>query len=550
MSMRLQQLFLIAVASATLTFSALAQERAPRVALVIANASYPDVSSPLASTINDARAMADEIRRNNFDVDHKENVGSADMRRAVDAFLGKIRSGASALLYFNGIGIQVGRQTYLIPVDAQISAEAGVRRDGINLDATLAEMHRRGAKAKIVILDASRRNPFEVRFRTSAAGLAALDAPEGTIAIYSAPPGKVIADGAGANGLFATELIKELRVANRTAEEAFSRTRISVSRASNNDQVPWVATTMIEQFNLGQASSQVAAPPAPPPDPDAQARRDYQSAQQAGTKQAWDDFVARYPSGPYAESRPRPARKAHSSGGSAEARRDHCGAGCAVPRCAAPDDAAPRCVAPDDTATCRAATRCAAPDDAATCRAATRCAAPDDAATCRAAPRCVAPDDAASCRAAPRCVAPDDAASCRAAPRCIAPDDTASRRAAPRCVAPDDAASCRAAARCAAPDDAASHCAATHRVAPGCAAAGRAASGSFTSRRSTARRVAPGRAASCRDASGCRTPRRAAPGCVAPGCAARGSAAARRASPRDGVGTADTADTAATARRG
>jgi uncharacterized caspase-like protein len=305
MSVRLQHLFFIAVASAMLTFSALSQERPPRVALVIGNASYPDASSPLSTTIGDARAMAEEFRGNNFDVDLKENAGNEDMRRAVDAFLSKIRSGASALLYFNGIGIQVGRQTYLIPVNAQISSEAGVRRDGISVDATLAEMHRRGAKVKIVILDAARRNPFEARFRTSAAGLAAIDAPEGTIAIYSAAPGRVIADGAGANSLFAAELIKELRVPNRTAEEAFNRTRISVSRASNNEQVPWVATSLVEQFSLAPASPQVAttpAPaPAPPSDPEAQARRDYEAAERAGTRRAFEDFIARYPFGRHSD---------------------------------------------------------------------------------------------------------------------------------------------------------------------------------------------------------------------------------------------------------
>jgi Caspase domain/Tetratricopeptide repeat len=301
MSVRLQHLFFIAVASAALTFSALPQERPPRVALVIGNASYPDASSTLSTTISDARAIADEFRGNNFDVDLKENVGNEDMRRTVDAFLNKIRNGASALLYFNGIGIQVGRQTYLIPVNAQISTEANVRQDGISVDATLAEMHRRGAKVKIIILDAARRNPFEVRFRTSAAGLAAIDAPEGTIAIYSAAPGKVIADGAGANSVFATELIKELRVPSRTAEEAFNRTRISVSRASNNEQVPWVATSLVEQFYLRPASPQVATTPAPPPDPEAQARRDYESAEQAGTRKAWEDFVVRYPFGRYSD---------------------------------------------------------------------------------------------------------------------------------------------------------------------------------------------------------------------------------------------------------
>jgi formylglycine-generating enzyme required for sulfatase activity len=267
MNMRFLFLACITVASAVLTFSASPQERPPRVALVIGNASYPDASTPLSTTIRDARTLAEEFRRSDFDVDLKENLGKEEMRVAIDAFMNKIRSGMSALFYFNGFGIQVGRQTYLIPVNAQIWTEAEVRRDGVSIDATLAEMNRRGAKVKIVIIDAARRNPFERRFRTSAAGLAAVDAPEGTLAMYSAAPGKVLNDGTGTNSLFVSELIKELRVPNLTAEEVFNRARIGVSRASNNEQVPWVASSLIDEFYFGATRPTQSSAPAPTPAP-------------------------------------------------------------------------------------------------------------------------------------------------------------------------------------------------------------------------------------------------------------------------------------------
>jgi len=132
----------------------------------------------------------------------------------------------------------------------------------------LSEMHRRGAKVKIVILDAARRNPFERRFRTTAAGLAPLDAPEGTLAMFSAAPGKVINESGGTNSLFVSELIKEMHVPNLTAEEVFNRARIGVSRASNNEQVPWVASSLIDVFYFGTRPTSIAKPapkPTPPP---------------------------------------------------------------------------------------------------------------------------------------------------------------------------------------------------------------------------------------------------------------------------------------------
>ena len=250
------------VVSAMLISSALPQQRAGRVALVIGNSSYPDASTPLPSTIKDARALAEELRRSEFDVDLKENVGKSDMQRAIDAFTGKIRNGTAALFYFSGYGIQVARQTYLLPVNAQVWTEADVRRDGVSVDALLADMHRKGAKVKIIILDAAQRNPFERRFRPSAEGLAPLDAPDGTLALYSVAPGKVIAENTGANSPFVSELIKEMRSPNLTAEEVFNRARIGVSRASNNEQVPWVASSLIEEFYFS-TSRTVATAPAP-----------------------------------------------------------------------------------------------------------------------------------------------------------------------------------------------------------------------------------------------------------------------------------------------
>src|SRR5258707_15348948 len=99
-------------------------------------------------------------------------------------------------------------------------------------------MNRKGAKVKIIILDAAQRNPFERRFRPSAEGLAALDAPEGTLALYAVAPGKAIADNIGANSPFVSELIKELRSPNLTAEEVFNRARSCVPLACKNQQVP------------------------------------------------------------------------------------------------------------------------------------------------------------------------------------------------------------------------------------------------------------------------------------------------------------------------
>jgi formylglycine-generating enzyme required for sulfatase activity len=272
MTMRFLLLWLgVAVTSTILIAQADAQQRSGRVALLIGNAAYPDASTPLSTTVRDTRSLAEELRRSDFEADVKENLGKEEMQRAIDTFLGKIRTGTAALFYFSGYGIQAARQTYLIPINAQIWSEADLRRDGLSLDTLLAEMNRRGAKVKIVVIDAARRNPFERRFRASAAGLAAMDAPEGTLAIYSTAPGKLISEGSGTDAVFVSELIKQLRDTNLTAEEAFNRTRIGVSRASNGEQVPWVGSSLVEEFYFATSRptgpSRPSPAPAPPPSP-------------------------------------------------------------------------------------------------------------------------------------------------------------------------------------------------------------------------------------------------------------------------------------------
>src|ERR1700748_2937906 len=64
-----------------------------RFALVIGNAKYPDADAPLNEPINDARAIADELKRDGFNVDIGENLSGDGMRRAFDKLYGKLRPG-------------------------------------------------------------------------------------------------------------------------------------------------------------------------------------------------------------------------------------------------------------------------------------------------------------------------------------------------------------------------------------------------------------------------------------------------------------------------
>jgi len=115
-----------------------------------------------------------------------------------------------------------------------------------------AEAQLDGAKAKLVVVDASRRNPYERRFRSYSHGLAPIGTPDNALILSSASPGKVVDDGKGEHSTLVGELLNHLN-AQGTAESVFNKTRVAISRASEGDQVPTVSSSLLEDVNFSEA---------------------------------------------------------------------------------------------------------------------------------------------------------------------------------------------------------------------------------------------------------------------------------------------------------
>src|SRR6202171_5414101 len=102
----------------------------------------------------------------------------------------------------------------MIPVDAAIWKEADVRRQGFSIESVLEVMKAQGARTKLVVIDASRRNPYERRFRAFSHGLAPIDAPDNALILTSATPGKVADDSAGQYSVLVAELLNNINAPN------------------------------------------------------------------------------------------------------------------------------------------------------------------------------------------------------------------------------------------------------------------------------------------------------------------------------------------------
>ncbi|MDK9725626.1 MAG: caspase family protein [Sterolibacteriaceae bacterium MAG5] len=285
------------------------QERTPtaghaeagrRVALVIGNGAYPGAAA-LRNPANDARDMAQKLKRLGFQVIARTDLKQKDMLRALTEFGDQIVPGSEVLFFYAGHGMQVRGKNYLIPVDAEIRIESAVSSEAVDVDQLLDKLS--PARLSMVILDACRNNPFERRFRGGGQGLAQISAPTGTLIAYATSPGRVAADGEGRNGLFTGELLAAMDIPGIKIEDVFKRVRSNVVRKSHDAQTPWESSSLTGDFYFqppagGQSS---AAPPVSSGQDSAALELAFWDSIKNSTNE--DDFRAyldRFPSGVFA----------------------------------------------------------------------------------------------------------------------------------------------------------------------------------------------------------------------------------------------------------
>jgi len=102
------------------------------------------------------------------------------------------------------------------------------------------------------VVDASRRNPYERRFRSYSHGLAPITASDNALILSSATPGKVADDSKGEHSVLMTELLNNLD-SQSGFESVFNKTRLSIARSSEGEQVPTVSSSLQEDVSLASA---------------------------------------------------------------------------------------------------------------------------------------------------------------------------------------------------------------------------------------------------------------------------------------------------------
>ena len=270
-----------------------AQEQ--RIALVIGNGDY--TQGALRNPVNDARAVATELRGSGFKVALLENANLEAMFEAIREFGDQLRLGGVGLFYFAGHGVQIRGRNYLIPVGAPIQREDEVVYRSIDAGQVLQKMETAGNRVNIVILDACRNNPFARTFRSIQTGLAVMEAPVNTLVAFATAPGAVASDGSGAHGLYTEHLLKNIPVEGLRVEDMFKRVRAGVRQDSAGRQTPWENTSLEVEFFFRPLVTQVA----PEPPPMAIELAFWDSIKGSTQYADFDAYLRKYPSGQFVE---------------------------------------------------------------------------------------------------------------------------------------------------------------------------------------------------------------------------------------------------------
>ena len=227
-----------------------------KTALIIGNSAYK--SSPLKNPRNDAEDMAVLLRKLNFQVTIKSDIGRIQMRKVIRTFGESLKKGGVGLFFFAGHGMQVNGKNYLIPVDADIQAEDEVQDYAVDAGMVLRKMQSAGNPLNLVFLDACRDNPFARSFRSGKKGLAQMDAPKGSLIVYATAPGSVAADGNGRNGIFTKNLMNHMERPNLEIGMMLRDVRIDVLKDTNDKQIPWDSSSLVGKFFFLRGSNPVA----------------------------------------------------------------------------------------------------------------------------------------------------------------------------------------------------------------------------------------------------------------------------------------------------
>ena len=217
----------------------------PRIALVIGNAAYPDHA--LATTANDAGLIAQTLEAAGFDVVGARDLDGQSLRIAFRDFLDKAAAAGpdmQAFVYLSGRALQYDGDNYFVPVDARIARYADAPLEAVRLSDFTHALAETPGRARIIVVDGARANPYPAEGAPLAPGLTLVDPEPGELIAFNAAPGTLAGDEQGPYGVYGKTLAGAMRQGGVDVAQVFEQTRVLVNQETAGALIPWGASKL------------------------------------------------------------------------------------------------------------------------------------------------------------------------------------------------------------------------------------------------------------------------------------------------------------------
>ena len=219
-----------------------------RTALVFGEKNY-HYANPLNNPLNDARDVADSLRKVGFNVSIVYDASLQSMDSAIDRWCSTLHEYNVAVFYYSGHGAEYNSENYIFPVDARPRSATEMTAQCVSANQLLSRIENTNVRYSIMVLDACRSNPFTKAWARGATieGLAAMTG-RGSFIGYAAAPGATASDGVGRNGTYTEGILKYITVPNLPIDEIFTRVNSYVQTATNGGQIPYKTSSLNSDF--------------------------------------------------------------------------------------------------------------------------------------------------------------------------------------------------------------------------------------------------------------------------------------------------------------
>ena len=280
--------FVIAVATMNSIEPTHAAEGDKRIALVIGNSAYQNITR-LTNPVNDAADVAQKLKSLKFEVLLATDASQAKMASLLGEFRNKLTREHVALFFYAGHGITVSKESFLLPVDVpgviEADANGELRPEAVNgqlvsMASVLSPLE--ASRIGIVLLDACRTNAavpgvgLSLRVASLGSnravpllrGTGSMDIKPspysaGVFRAYATQLDNVASDGTGRNSPFTKALLKHIGTKGLSIQELMIRVRKSVMEETKNGQVPWEEAALNETFFFVPSGTTPSLTPSP-----------------------------------------------------------------------------------------------------------------------------------------------------------------------------------------------------------------------------------------------------------------------------------------------